>query len=134
MDIWNSSRTWTVFTNSENSKISKLHLSNESINTSEMYHITFYVINLHDLFKASGPYSSLLTIDDVSPRHDGNYTCHASNEAASTSHTAVLHVDGRQGSRDIFILKSNKILSNKGTSKSFKTAHMYSMCSFKYFL
>ncbi|WAR05588.1 DSCAM-like protein [Mya arenaria] len=43
--------------------------------------------------ETSGPYSSLLKIDDVSPLHDGNYTCHAHNEAARTNYTAILHVD-----------------------------------------
>ena len=39
-------------------------------------------------------YSSFLTIGSVEPRHDGNYTCVASNAAASTNYTAQLHVDG----------------------------------------
>ncbi|KAH3692730.1 hypothetical protein DPMN_193884 [Dreissena polymorpha] len=43
--------------------------------------------------ETSGSYSSLLKIDDVSPLHDGNYTCHAHNEAARTNFTALLHVD-----------------------------------------
>ncbi|XP_053408969.1 cell adhesion molecule DSCAM-like isoform X3 [Mercenaria mercenaria] len=45
------------------------------------------------LVETSGSYSSLLKIGDVSPVHDGNYTCHAHNAAASTNFTAFLHVD-----------------------------------------
>ncbi|CAH1795907.1 unnamed protein product [Owenia fusiformis] len=38
-------------------------------------------------------YSSTLSIGDASPRHNGNYTCVASNKAASTNYTSELHVD-----------------------------------------
>ncbi|XP_064598583.1 cell adhesion molecule Dscam1-like [Liolophura sinensis] len=41
----------------------------------------------------TGPYSSQLSINDASPRHDGNYTCYASNDAASSNYTASFHVD-----------------------------------------
>ncbi|XP_046582612.1 Down syndrome cell adhesion molecule homolog [Haliotis rubra] len=50
----------------------------------------------HDLgvkIQKAGSYSSLLSIGDASPMHDGNYTCYASNAAASTNFTAPLHVD-----------------------------------------
>ncbi|KAK7466725.1 hypothetical protein BaRGS_00037167, partial [Batillaria attramentaria] len=50
----------------------------------------------HDLgvmVQKLGTYSSMLSIADASPKHDGNYTCHASNAAASASYTAPLHVD-----------------------------------------
>ncbi|ESO90668.1 hypothetical protein LOTGIDRAFT_163888 [Lottia gigantea] len=49
----------------------------------------------HDLgvvIQTIGPFSSLLSISDVSPRHNGNYTCYASNAAAYTNYTAPLHV------------------------------------------
>ena len=36
----------------------------------------------------------MLSIADASPKHDGNYTCHANNAASSASYTAPLHVDG----------------------------------------
>ncbi|PVD26143.1 hypothetical protein C0Q70_13812 [Pomacea canaliculata] len=50
----------------------------------------------HDLgvmIQKHGDYSSMLSIADASPKHDGNYTCHANNAAASASYTAPLHVD-----------------------------------------
>ncbi|XP_035901253.1 Down syndrome cell adhesion molecule-like protein Dscam2 isoform X37 [Anopheles stephensi] len=40
----------------------------------------------------SGPRISILSIDAVDSRHAGNYTCHASNRAGSTKHTAELQV------------------------------------------
>ncbi|KAL5020556.1 hypothetical protein ScPMuIL_003448 [Solemya velum] len=43
--------------------------------------------------KNLGPYSSLLSIGDASPMHDGNYTCHASNAAADRNYTTSLHID-----------------------------------------
>ena len=49
---------------------------------------------VHSLFQTSGSYNSLLKIGDVSPVHDGNYTCHAHNLAATVSYTVELHVDG----------------------------------------
>jgi hypothetical protein len=49
------------------------------------------------LFQKLGAYSSMLSISDASPRHDGNYTCHANNAASSASYTAPLHVDGGCG-------------------------------------
>jgi len=42
----------------------------------------------------TGAYSSLLSIGRADPRLNGNYTCTASNAAATVQHTAVLHVDG----------------------------------------
>lgn len=50
----------------------------------------------HDIgiiVETSGSYNSLLKIGDVSPVHDGNYTCHAHNLAATVSYTVELHVD-----------------------------------------
>lgn len=41
-----------------------------------------------------GPRNSLLTIESVSADHSGNYTCVASNQAASVRHTAPLRVNG----------------------------------------
>ncbi|OWF38939.1 Down syndrome cell adhesion molecule [Mizuhopecten yessoensis] len=40
-----------------------------------------------------GSYSSMLSIGDVSPTHNGNYTCQAQNDAAGVNFTAPLHVD-----------------------------------------
>uniref|UniRef100_T1J836 Down syndrome cell adhesion molecule-like protein Dscam2 n=1 Tax=Strigamia maritima TaxID=126957 RepID=T1J836_STRMM len=37
--------------------------------------------------------SSILTINNVTPRQNGRYTCTVSNEAASVNHSAVLHVN-----------------------------------------
>ncbi|GFO29921.1 Down syndrome cell adhesion molecule [Plakobranchus ocellatus] len=36
---------------------------------------------------------SILSINDASPVHDGNYTCYVSNAAASVNYTASLHID-----------------------------------------
>ncbi len=41
-------------------------------------------------------FSSILTVGSISPRHNGNYTCVASNMAASVSHTAQLAVNGNR--------------------------------------
>ncbi|KAK3107290.1 hypothetical protein FSP39_011199 [Pinctada imbricata] len=38
-------------------------------------------------------YASMLSIGDVNPKHNGNYTCHAGNAAAEVNFTAPLHVD-----------------------------------------
>jgi len=43
----------------------------------------------------TGAYSSLLSIGSADPRLNGNYTCTASNAAATARHTARLHVDGK---------------------------------------
>ena len=43
----------------------------------------------------TGAYSSLLSIGRADPRLNGNYTCKASNAAATAEHTANLHVDGQ---------------------------------------
>ena len=45
--------------------------------------------------QTSGSYNSLLKIGDVSPVHDGNYTCHAHNMAATVSYTVELRVNGK---------------------------------------
>lgn len=37
---------------------------------------------------------TMLIIGDANPKHNGNYTCQASNAAAITNYTATLHVDG----------------------------------------
>ncbi|GAB6020816.1 Down syndrome cell adhesion molecule-like protein 1 [Chamberlinius hualienensis] len=41
-------------------------------------------------------YSSNLAIKSVTPRHNGNYTCIASNKAGSTTHTTLLSVNDDQ--------------------------------------
>ncbi|XP_062570430.1 cell adhesion molecule DSCAM-like isoform X2 [Saccostrea cucullata] len=38
-------------------------------------------------------YMTMLSIGDANPKHNGNYTCRASNAAATTNYTATLHVD-----------------------------------------
>ena len=40
-------------------------------------------------------YSSVLSIDPVSSKHNGNYTCVARNHAASAFHTAELKIQGK---------------------------------------
>ena len=42
----------------------------------------------------AGPKMSLLTIDAVAAGHSGEYTCTASNSAASVNYTATLAVNG----------------------------------------
>ena len=42
----------------------------------------------------SDDFSMDLTFARVTPRHNGNYTCIASNDVASVSHSAILVVDG----------------------------------------
>uniref|UniRef100_A0A182K8V3 Ig-like domain-containing protein n=1 Tax=Anopheles christyi TaxID=43041 RepID=A0A182K8V3_9DIPT len=44
------------------------------------------------MITSGGPRVSILSIDAVDSRHAGNYTCHASNRAGSTKHTAELQV------------------------------------------
>src|SRR5277367_4686044 len=39
-------------------------------------------------------FSSTLMIPIITPRHNGNYTCTATNAARSSQHTAVLNVNG----------------------------------------
>ena len=46
----------------------------------------------------SDDFSMDLTFSRVTPRHNGNYTCIASNDVASVSHSAVLVVDGTSSS------------------------------------
>lgn len=41
-----------------------------------------------------GKKSSAMTIDSVSGKHAGNYTCQASNSAAVVNYTAALTVNG----------------------------------------
>lgn len=38
---------------------------------------------------------SMLVIEDVKHTHQGNYTCQATNEAGTSSHTAYLKVNGK---------------------------------------
>ena len=49
------------------------------------------------VFQMTGDYSSMLSIGHASPRHNGNYTCLATNMAASGNLTATFHVDGKHG-------------------------------------
>lgn len=39
--------------------------------------------------------TTFLVIDHLSPRHAGNYTCTATNDAASAQHTSALNVNGK---------------------------------------
>lgn len=43
-----------------------------------------------------GKRTSMLTIDNVSARHAGNYSCLAKNHAAAVNHTTELIVNGRR--------------------------------------
>lgn len=53
-----------------------------------------------------GKRTSVLTIDSVNGHHSGNYTCHGTNNAGSTSHTTELKVIG--ASNDTKRLDKNK--------------------------
>lgn len=41
------------------------------------------------------PFSSILSIHNVTSRHNGNYTCRVSNRAGSVEYTAKLSVSGK---------------------------------------
>lgn len=41
------------------------------------------------------PFSSIISIHNVTSRHNGNYTCRVSNRAGSVEYTAVLSVSGK---------------------------------------
>lgn len=41
-----------------------------------------------------GKKASMLTIESVTGRHSGNYTCRARNSAGSVSYSAILEVNG----------------------------------------
>ena len=47
------------------------------------------------LVRALDEFSSILTISSITPGHNGNYTCVASNKAATVTHTAELSVNGK---------------------------------------
>ena len=42
---------------------------------------------------------SVLEIEAVNANHAGEYTCSVSNEAGATSHSSILHVNGKINSR-----------------------------------
>ena len=48
-------------------------------------------ISIHNI----DTYTSILTIDHVESKHGGNYTCIAQNKAATSSHSAMLVVNGK---------------------------------------
>lgn len=50
--------------------------------------------NFPDISIGTGKSVSLLTIDGVTARHAGEYTCSASNAAGGTSYSASLIVNG----------------------------------------
>lgn len=41
------------------------------------------------------PFSSILSIHNVTSRHNGNYTCRVTNRAGSVEYTAMLSVSGK---------------------------------------
>lgn len=49
----------------------------------------------------SNPFTSDLSIESIAATHSGNYTCRASNQAATVSHMAPLSVNGKHKSREI---------------------------------
>ncbi|KAK8770204.1 hypothetical protein V5799_013331, partial [Amblyomma americanum] len=60
-------------------------------------------------------YTSFLSFTGVRQLHSGNYTCVASNPAASANYTAPMVVQGTQGGRDFTVIISNanvQILEN----------------------
>ncbi|GAB6021010.1 Down syndrome cell adhesion molecule-like protein 1 [Chamberlinius hualienensis] len=46
------------------------------------------------LIKTLDEFSSILTIHSITPKHNGKYTCVASNDAATVTHSAQLSVNG----------------------------------------
>ncbi|GAB6020997.1 hypothetical protein CHUAL_003637 [Chamberlinius hualienensis] len=48
------------------------------------------------LVKILDEFSSILTIHSITPKHNGKYTCVASNDAATVTHSAQLSVNGKQ--------------------------------------
>lgn len=49
------------------------------------------------------PFSSILSIHNVTSRHNGNYTCRVTNRAGSVEYVAMLSVSGK-------LIKTNQII------------------------
>lgn len=47
------------------------------------------------LVRVLDEFSSILTINSITPSHNGKYTCVASNQATVVTHTAELSVNGK---------------------------------------
>lgn len=48
------------------------------------------------LVRVLDEFSSILTISNIAPNHNGKYTCMASNRAAMVTHSAELSVNGKR--------------------------------------
>lgn len=53
----------------------------------------FYVDNTIHINEYA-PFSSILSIENLTSHHNGNYTCRISNHGGTVDHTAVLSVAG----------------------------------------
>lgn len=50
------------------------------------------------------PFSSILSIENLTSHHNGNYTCRISNHGGTVDHTAVLSVAGLYNKTSVLIL------------------------------
>ena len=64
------------------------------------------------LIYKSGQRISMLSIESVQPRHAGNYTCIARNEAGETRHTSELIVIGTSKTKKFLIIYGLSISLN----------------------
>ena len=69
---------------------------------------------------------SVLTIDAVTARHAGEYTCSASNAAGGTSYSASLAVNGiiEQAAINYFISEQNLTCGRSSTKSFFQSTYI----------
>lgn len=58
------------------------------------------------------PFSSILSIENLTSHHNGNYTCRISNQGGTVDHTAVLSVAGLYNKNVNFAFDSHNFFSH----------------------
>lgn len=85
--------TWCrngIFINKKNTKNNQHNLSLNQINNNNLTSFYDATINIQEF----SIHSSILTIHNVTSKHNGNYTCSIKNIAGIDEHTTVLSVAG----------------------------------------
>lgn len=83
----------TIYTRRQKQLNDEKHLDNDSAVLRNDHPSSYYIDNTIHINEYA-PFSSILSIENLTSNHNGNYTCRISNTGGVVDHTAVLSVAG----------------------------------------
>lgn len=82
-----------IYTRRQKQQNDEMHLDNDLAVLRNELPSTYYIDNTIQINEYA-PFSSILSIENLTSHHNGNYTCRISNQGGVVDHTAILSVAG----------------------------------------